>query len=84
MPSGRLDGSKGCRVTVSHCGLGINDFLCSLWWKSRLGQQKGVCMHVCASVCLLTQEIVVAWAARDLFHTTLLGTAGCPALEAGN
>ena len=57
-------------------GLGINDFLCSYWWKSRLGQQKG--MYLCACVCFLTQEIEMAWAARALFQVTFLGDCWVP------
>lgn len=66
----------GCGVDVDCCGLGINDFLCSLWWKSRLDQQKG--MYLCACLCFLTQELEMAWAARALFQVTFLGDCWVP------
>lgn len=36
-PRGQIREPGGCGVSVGRCGLGINDFLCSLWWASRLG-----------------------------------------------
>lgn len=46
MPRGRSGRSGGCRVGGGCGGLGTNDFFCSLWWKSRLGQQRAVCVCV--------------------------------------
>lgn len=62
------------------CGLGINAFLCSLWWKSRLDQQKG--MYLCACVCFLTQELEMAWQPELYFRLLSWVTAGYPALGA--
>lgn len=78
MPSGRLGGSGD----VGCCGLGRDDFLCSLWWKSSLGQQRGVCL--CACVWFLTREMGMAWAARALLYPVSWVAAGCLALRAGS
>lgn len=65
MPRGGLGRFGAYGVDVDCGGWGINDFNCSLWWKSRLGQQRALC------VCDLTQEMGAVWADRFISGLSL-------------